>query len=161
MKNGPKYTLIVSVVIIVLAAILLVFGSTVAVDVESEAVFKGTEGTVSLSGDTSYTVFVNDQFDCYDTDVVITDGTSDYFNQDCDEFMDEEGWKHAGILPIGTSGDLEVISNHEIIIVDEIVYLESGGWYVNNGLMVLAPGAFVLLGLLIWIQRTLSKYVED
>ncbi len=33
--------------------------------------------------------------------------------------------------------------------------------YVNNGLMVLAPGAFVLLGLLIWVQRTLSKYVED
>ncbi len=33
--------------------------------------------------------------------------------------------------------------------------------YVNNGLMVLAPGAFILLGLLIWVQRTLSKYVED
>ena len=33
--------------------------------------------------------------------------------------------------------------------------------YVNNGLMVLAPGAFILLGLLIWAQRTFSKYVED
>ena len=127
MESGPKYTFIVSAVIIVLAAILLVYGSTVAIDVESEAVFKGTEGTVSLSGDTTYTVFVNDEFDCYDTDVVITDGTSDYFNQDCDEIMDEKGWKHAGILPIGTSGDLEVTSNHEIIIVDEMVYLESGG----------------------------------
>jgi Na+-transporting NADH:ubiquinone oxidoreductase subunit D len=33
--------------------------------------------------------------------------------------------------------------------------------YVDNGLMVLAPGAFILLGLLIWVQRTLSHYVED
>jgi Na+-transporting NADH:ubiquinone oxidoreductase subunit D len=32
--------------------------------------------------------------------------------------------------------------------------------YVNNGLMVLAPGAFILLGLLIWGQRTLSGYTE-
>jgi len=29
------------------------------------------------------------------------------------------------------------------------------------GLMVLAPGAFVILGLLIWAQRTYTGYVED
>jgi Na+-transporting NADH:ubiquinone oxidoreductase subunit D len=33
--------------------------------------------------------------------------------------------------------------------------------YVDNGLMVLAPGAFILLGLLIWAQRRLSGYVEN
>jgi Na+-transporting NADH:ubiquinone oxidoreductase subunit D len=33
--------------------------------------------------------------------------------------------------------------------------------YVDNGLMVLAPGAFILLGLIIWVQRTISKYVEE
>jgi Na+-transporting NADH:ubiquinone oxidoreductase subunit D len=33
--------------------------------------------------------------------------------------------------------------------------------YVNMGLMVLAPGAFIILGLLIWVQRTYSGYVED
>ena len=33
--------------------------------------------------------------------------------------------------------------------------------YLDNGLMVLAPGAFILLGLLIWVQRTFSHYVED
>ncbi|VAX35273.1 Na(+)-translocating NADH-quinone reductase subunit D [hydrothermal vent metagenome] len=32
--------------------------------------------------------------------------------------------------------------------------------YVNCGLMVLAPGAFFLLGLLIWVQRAISGYVE-
>ena len=29
-----------------------------------------------------------------------------------------------------------------------------GGWYVPNGLMVLAPGAFFLIGLFIWALRT-------
>lgn len=29
-----------------------------------------------------------------------------------------------------------------------------GGWYTPNGLMVLAPGAFFLIGLLIWALRT-------
>jgi Na+-transporting NADH:ubiquinone oxidoreductase subunit D len=32
--------------------------------------------------------------------------------------------------------------------------------YVNNGLMVLAPGAFLLLGVIVWIQRSISGYSE-
>ena len=31
----------------------------------------------------------------------------------------------------------------------------------NNGLMLLAPGAFIILGLIIWAQRSLTSYVED
>ena len=33
--------------------------------------------------------------------------------------------------------------------------------YVNCGIMVLAPGAFFLLGIIIWIQRTISGYTEE
>lgn len=44
-------------------------------------------------------------------------------------------------------------------LVPQAVY-ESG--YVNNGLMVLAPGAFILLALLIWVQRTvIGQYEEE
>jgi Na+-transporting NADH:ubiquinone oxidoreductase subunit D len=32
--------------------------------------------------------------------------------------------------------------------------------YVNNGLMVLAPGAFLLLGIIVWVQRSISGYAE-
>jgi Na+-transporting NADH:ubiquinone oxidoreductase subunit D len=32
--------------------------------------------------------------------------------------------------------------------------------YQGNGLMLLAPGAFFVLGLLIWVQRTLTKKFE-
>jgi len=42
-------------------------------------------------------------------------------------------------------------------VVPQALY-ESG--YVNNGLMVLAPGAFILLGIIVWVQRAISGYVE-
>ncbi|MEE2858580.1 MAG: NADH:ubiquinone reductase (Na(+)-transporting) subunit D [Candidatus Neomarinimicrobiota bacterium] len=46
-------------------------------------------------------------------------------------------------------------------IIPNSFYLDGGGWYVNNGLMLLAPGAFIILGLIIWIQRTYTGYVEE
>ncbi|MBN1355734.1 NADH:ubiquinone reductase (Na(+)-transporting) subunit D [bacterium] len=33
--------------------------------------------------------------------------------------------------------------------------------YVDVGLMVLAPGAFLLLGIIIWVQRAISRQVEE
>ena len=33
--------------------------------------------------------------------------------------------------------------------------------YIDNGLMLLAPGAFIVLGLIIWMQRTKTGYVEE
>ena len=33
--------------------------------------------------------------------------------------------------------------------------------YIGNGLMLLAPGAFIILGLIIWVQRTYTGYIED
>lgn len=33
--------------------------------------------------------------------------------------------------------------------------------YIDNGLMVLAPGAFIILSLIIWLQRLYSGYRED
>ncbi len=38
-------------------------------------------------------------------------------------------------------------------------FYEAG--YVNNGLMVLSPGAFIILGLIIWAQRTITNVEED
>ena len=46
-------------------------------------------------------------------------------------------------------------------IIPLSMYVENGGWYMNNGLMLLAPGAFIVLGLLIWLQRTYTGYIEE
>ena len=32
---------------------------------------------------------------------------------------------------------------------------------MNNGLMILAPGAFIILGLIIWAQRSITNVVEE
>ncbi len=32
-----------------------------------------------------------------------------------------------------------------------------GGWYVANGMMLMPPSAFFLIGLLIWVLRTWKK----
>ncbi len=42
-------------------------------------------------------------------------------------------------------------------VIPEAAYASG---YVNNGMMVLAPGAFFLLGIVVWIQRAVSGYSE-
>lgn len=57
------------------------------------------------------------------------------------------------ILGSGTFLNLQIIPSS--------IYVENGGWYVNNGIMLLAPGAFIVLGLIIWVQRTYTHYTEE
>ena len=33
--------------------------------------------------------------------------------------------------------------------------------FLNNGLMLLAPGAFIILGLIIWVQRSITNFIEE
>ena len=49
-------------------------------------------------------------------------------------------------------GTITLSSNLEFTIIPSIY---------NNGLMTMAPGAFIILGLIIWVQRTFTKYVEE
>ena len=69
-----------------------------------------------------------------------------------------------GLVLIIVSLIREILGSGSILnisIIPSSIYVENGGWYVNNGLMLLAPGAFIILGLLIWIQRTATNYTED
>ena len=69
-----------------------------------------------------------------------------------------------GMILIIVSVIREVLGSGSIMnisIFPASMYVENGGWYVNNGLMLLAPGAFIVLGLLIWIQRTVTNFTEE
>ena len=40
-------------------------------------------------------------------------------------------------------------------------YVANGGWYENNGLMILPPMALIILGCIIWIQRSKDKELQE
>jgi len=40
-------------------------------------------------------------------------------------------------------------------------FLQANFGYVNNGLMVLPPGAFIILGFIVWIQRQITGNFEE
>ncbi|WP_346864010.1 NADH:ubiquinone reductase (Na(+)-transporting) subunit D [uncultured Draconibacterium sp.] len=47
-------------------------------------------------------------------------------------------------------------------IIPESWYVTNGGFYVNNGLMVLSPMALIVVGIIIWVQRSRnSKLIEN
>ena len=55
----------------------------------------------------------------------------------------------------------ELFGSGKIFGVQVIPHALYNAGYVDNGLMVLAPGAFILMGLLIWAQRRMSGYAEE
>ncbi len=55
----------------------------------------------------------------------------------------------------------ELLGSGTLLGVEILKTVNNGGWYQPNGLMVLAPGAFFLIGLIIWIQRTVSPQLNE
>lgn len=54
----------------------------------------------------------------------------------------------------------EVLGSGKLLGIHVVPQALYDAGYVNNGLMVLAPGAFLLLGIIVWVQRSISGYVE-
>ena len=48
----------------------------------------------------------------------------------------------------------ELLGSGSLLGVQILPLVKEGGWYEPNGLMLLAPGAFFIIGLLIWAIRT-------
>lgn len=48
----------------------------------------------------------------------------------------------------------ELFGSGKLLGIDVLPLLKDGGWYVPNGLLLLPPSAFFLIGLLIWAVRT-------
>lgn len=55
----------------------------------------------------------------------------------------------------------EILGSGKILGFQVIPQSLYNAGYINNGLMVLAPGAFIILGFFIWIQRSLTGYREE
>ena len=54
----------------------------------------------------------------------------------------------------------EILGSGKLLGLQVIPQAVYDAGYVNNGLMLLAPGAFCLLGIIVWVQRSISGYAE-
>jgi Na+-transporting NADH:ubiquinone oxidoreductase subunit D len=59
-----------------------------------------------------------------------------------------------GLVLLVVGAFREVLGSGSFFGVTLLAPVAEGGWYTPNGLMVLAPGAFFLIGLFIWALRT-------
>lgn len=50
----------------------------------------------------------------------------------------------------------ELLGSGKLFGLEILPLISNGGWYQPNGLMLLAPSAFFLIGFLIWVLRTLK-----
>ncbi|MDR2651813.1 MAG: NADH:ubiquinone reductase (Na(+)-transporting) subunit D [Prevotellaceae bacterium] len=48
-----------------------------------------------------------------------------------------------------------------ITIIPESWYVANGGFYLNNGLIILPPMALILLGCIIWVHRSINKDLQE
>lgn len=48
----------------------------------------------------------------------------------------------------------ELFGSGKLFGINILTPITEGGWYVPNGIMLLAPSAFILIGLFIWVLRT-------
>ena len=55
----------------------------------------------------------------------------------------------------------ELIGAGKLFGVQVLPLITEGGWYQPNGLFVLAPGAFFLIGIFIWVLRTWKPELQE
>ncbi|PKG54045.1 MULTISPECIES: NADH:ubiquinone reductase (Na(+)-transporting) subunit D [Halomonadaceae] len=56
----------------------------------------------------------------------------------------------------------ELLGSGSIFGITILQTVQNGGWYVPNGLLLLPPSAFFIIGLLIWVMRAVNpEQVED
>ena len=55
----------------------------------------------------------------------------------------------------------ELLGSGKVLGNPVFASVSDGGWYVPNGLMVLSPGAFFLIGVFIWVQRSITTEIQE
>ena len=67
-----------------------------------------------------------------------------------------------GLVLVAVAFFRELLGSGRLLGVSVLPTVSEGGWYVPNGLFLLAPGAFFLIAMFIWLLRTLKpEQVEE
>ena len=60
-----------------------------------------------------------------------------------------------GLILILVAFFRELLGSGKLFGLEVLPLIKDGGWYMPNGMMLLAPSAFFLIGLIIWVFRTI------
>lgn len=66
-----------------------------------------------------------------------------------------------GLVLVLVASFRELLGAGKLFGVTLLQPVSEGGWYTPNGLMVLAPGAFFIIGLLIWLLKTIKPQLAE
>ncbi len=61
------------------------------------------------------------------------------------------------VILIVTAFFRELLGSGTLFGVEVLKTVNNGGWYYPNGLLILSPGAFFIIGIMIWLLRTWKK----
>tara|TARA_B100001105_G_C22238598_1_gene377233 strand:- start:250 stop:738 length:489 start_codon:yes stop_codon:yes gene_type:complete len=161
--NKPAVIVLALSVLMILGSIIIFSLQEEMIDgfVEDNQIFQGTTGQVSVEKDNYYTVFVNSDYSCSDTTISISSGIYEYFQPDCDPFLDEKGWLHIGVFSSDMAGYMDVEANNEIAIVNDSAYAAYDNFLISGGLCcigIIGIGVSIIIFLVVKPDETQQYY---
>ena len=66
-----------------------------------------------------------------------------------------------GLILLTVSFFREFFGSGTIFGFEVLKTVNNGGWYMPNGLMILAPSAFFIIGLIIWLFKTINPKLQE
>ena len=127
------------------------------IDVEEEAIFKGIDGDITVDKYDTYSVFVTSIYSCKEVELSIYKDDWEYFFEDCDSLLNEDGWNYIGSFSPDFDGSLEIDSNQQILIINDNVYFDEGGFEILISLLFCCLGFFGIIISIIMVFSSSSK----
>lgn len=124
------------------------------IDIEEKSIFKGIDGDINVNKYDIYSVFVTSEYSCKDVELSIYKDDWEYFFEDCDALFNEDGWNYIGYFSPDFDGNIEIDSNQQILIINDDIYFDEGGFEIIISLLFCCLG---FLGVIISIIMILSS----
>jgi len=148
--------LVISGFMIVIAFMTFIVGGVniEEIDVEEKSIYKGIDGDINVNKYDIYSVFVTSEYSCKDVELSIYKDDWEYFFEDCDTLFNEDGWNYIGYFSPDFDGNIEIDSNQQILIINDDIYFDEGGFEIVISLLFCCLGFF---GVIISIFMILSS----
>ncbi len=154
-KLGLIFLVISGFMVVIAFMTFIVGGANLEeIDVEEKSIYKGIDGDINVNKYDIYSVFVTSEYSCKDVELSIYKDDWEYFFEDCDALFNEDGWNYIGYFSPDFDGNIEIDSNQQILIINDDIYFDEGGFEIIISLLFCCLGFF---GVIISIFMILSS----